>query len=418
MNAVDYITIYSMIAIWTLMLVNVLLTIGGFLYYQKMGRTDGHVAIDEYPFVSVLVPAHNESAVIARTVRSLLQFDYPMDRYEIIVINDNSTDNTRAVLEGIQAEHPDRQLVVVNTDNIVGGKGKSNALNIGLQVSKGSVLAIYDADNTPEVGALRILVVNLMADKSLAATIGKFRTRNRNANILTRFVNIETLVHQCMSQAGRSYYFKLCTIPGTNFVIHRSVIERMGGWDPKALAEDTEISFRIYRMGYLIKMIPQAVTWEQEPFALNIWLRQRTRWSVGNIYVLVNNFKYLFDRNAGRMRLDVAYYILMYILMLSALVCSDVIFFMGILGYLHVSLSGFSSLLWILASILFVINSSVALVHEKNEFSASSVFLCVLMLFSYCKLWIYVVLKGIYLSIKMAITKRQVKWYKTERSLD
>lgn len=50
--------------------------------------------IDEYPFVSIMVPAHNESVVIRRTVRALLNFDYPHDRYEIIVINDNSTDDT------------------------------------------------------------------------------------------------------------------------------------------------------------------------------------------------------------------------------------------------------------------------------------------------------------------------------------
>ena len=418
MSLADYITIYSMVVIWTLMAVNVALTIGGFLYYRKMGRTDGHIALAEYPFVSVLIPAHNESAVIARTIHAMLKFDYPEDRYEIIVINDNSTDKTREVLEGIQAKYPEKRLIVISTDNVVGGKGKSNALNIGLQVARGSVLGIYDADNTPEPQALRILVENLMADSSLAATIGKFRTRNRATNILTRFVNIETLVHQCMSQAGRMFFFKLCTIPGTNFVIHRSVIERMGGWNPNALAEDTEISFRIYHMGYRIKMIPQAVTWEQEPFAVNIWIKQRTRWAMGNIYVLVNNFKYLFDRGAGAMRVDVCYQALMYILMLSALVCSDLIFFMGILGYLHVALGGFSSLLWILATVLFTINSSVALVQEKNEFSASSVFLCVIMLFSYCKLWMFVVLKAMYLSVKSTVTKRQVKWYKTERSSD
>ncbi|HPJ03013.1 MAG TPA: glycosyltransferase [Candidatus Limiplasma sp.] len=418
MGAADYITIYAMATIWSLMFVNVVLTIGGFLYYQKAGKTDGHVQLKAYPFVSVLVPAHNEGVVISRTVQALLAFDYPQDRYEIIIISDNSTDNTRQVLEDMQEKYPDRRLIVVNTDTVVGGRGKSNALNIGAQVARGSVFAIYDADNTPEPQALRLLVENLMADDTLAATIGKFRTRNRNANVLTRFINIETLLYQCMNQAGRWFYFKICTIPGTNFAIRRSVVEQMGGWDPNALAEDTEISFRIYRMGYRIKMIPQAVTWEQEPFTVSIWFKQRTRWAVGNIYVLVNNFKFLFDRNAGKMRLDIFYYTLIYALMLSALAFSDIIFLLSILGYLHIALGGFSVLLWILASVLFVINAMVALSQEKNEFSASTTFLCLLMLFSYSKLWMLVVLKGIYLSVKMAYTKREVKWYKTERSAD
>ncbi len=76
-------------------------------------------------------------------------------------------------------------LIVINTDNIMGGKGKSNALNIALSVAKGTVIAIYDADNTPAPDALRILVENLMKDDKLGAVIGKFRTRNRNASLLT-----------------------------------------------------------------------------------------------------------------------------------------------------------------------------------------------------------------------------------------
>ena len=80
-----------------------------------------------------------------------------------------------------------------------------------------------------------------------------------------------------MAQAGRSQMFKLCTIPGTNFVIRREIIEAIGGGDEKALAEDTEISFRIYKMGYRIKFQPAAVTWEQEPQTVDVWFHQRTR---------------------------------------------------------------------------------------------------------------------------------------------
>ncbi len=418
MSAIDYLTLISLVCIWSIMAINVFLSIGGYLYYYKMGKTDGHVPLEEYPFVSVLVPAHNESTVIRRTAEALLRFDYPVDRYEIIVINDNSTDDTKEALTEVQRANPGRRLLVASTDNVVGGKGKSNALNIGYSLARGSVFAIYDADNTPEPQALRLLVENLMADPSLAAVIGKFRTRNKNANILTRFINLETLTHQCMNQAGRWFYFKLCTIPGTNFVIHRKIIEEIGGWDPHALSEDTEISFRIYQMGYRIRMIPQAVTWEQEPFRLNIWFKQRTRWAVGNLYVLANNIRYIFDRKAGRMRLDVIYYSLVYVLMLAALVSSDAIFLMGILGFANVSLGGLSPMLWVMACVLFVLNVMITLACEVNEFTAENALLSLLMLFSYAKLWVLVVLKAFYLSIKMAVTKKELKWYKTERSAD
>ena len=295
MSIADCLSLYAIAAIWGLMFLNIFLSIGGFIYMIKVNkqerlnftRQQGEKRnSSEYPMVSIMVPAHNESIVIRKTVLALLDFDYPKDRYEIIVINDNSSDCSADVLKEIQKKNPARKLIVINTDNIMGGKGKSNALNIALSVAKGTVIAIYDADNTPAPDALRILVENLMKDDKLGAVIGKFRTRNRNASLLTRFVNIETLAYQCMNQAGRYFFFKLCTIPGTNYVIRRNIIDEMGGWDTKALSEDTEISFRLYRMGYYIKFMPLAVTWEQEPQKLKQWFKQRTRWAkIGRAHV-------------------------------------------------------------------------------------------------------------------------------------
>lgn len=415
MSLADLLSLYSILAIWGLMFINIFLSIGGIIYMLKVNKTDGHIPLEEYPMVSVMVPAHNESIVIRRTVLALLNFDYPKERYEIIVINDNSTDNSAEVLKKIQEKFPSRKLIVINTDNKVGGKGKSNALNIALSVASGSVIAIYDADNTPAPNALRILVENLMSDDKLGAVIGKFRTRNRNASLLTRFVNIETLAYQCMNQAGRYFFFKLCTIPGTNFVIRRSIINQMGGWDTKALAEDTEISFRIYRMGYYIKFMPLAITWEQEPQKLKQWFKQRTRWAKGNIYVLFKNFKYVFDEEAGPMRLDAFYYALVYVLMLTSLICSDIIFVLGILGFCHVTLGGFSSLLWGMAILLFLLNVLLTLSVEKNEFNFESVLLILLMLFTYSKMWVFVVLNALLLSIQDKIYHKEVVWDKTER---
>lgn len=415
MTLADCLSLYSIIAIWSLMFINIFLSVGGFIYIYKIYKTDGHHALKEYPMVSVMVPAHNESIVIRKTVLALLNFDYPKERYEVIVINDNSSDNSAQVLSGIQAKYPDRKLIVLNTDNQLGGKGKSNALNIALSVASGSVIAIYDADNTPAPDALRILVENLVADDKLGAVIGKFRTRNRNASLLTRFVNIETLAYQCMNQAGRFYFFKLCTIPGTNYVIRRSIINQMGGWDTKALSEDTEISFRLYRMGYYIKFMPLAVTWEQEPQKLKQWFKQRTRWAKGNLYVLMKNFKYAFDKEAGPMRLDVFYYGLVYGLMLTSLICSDGIFILGILGLCHVTLGGFSTLLWGMAILLFVLNVLITLAVEKNEFSFESALLILLMLFTYSKMWVAVVINAAYLSVQDKIFHKEVVWDKTER---
>lgn len=415
MTFIDALSLYAIISIWLLMIMNAVLSIGGFIYYMKVEKQGRGKPLEEYPTVSILVPAHNEALVIVRTVRALLNMEYPVDRYEVIVINDNSTDDTAEKLEELQREFPDRRLIVISTGPEVGGKGKSNALNIGFSVSTGEVIAIYDADNTPESDALAILVENLMEDDKIGAVIGKFRTRNRKASLLSRFVNIETLAYQCMNQAGRYFFFKLCTIPGTNYVIRRKLIEEIGGWDTKALSEDTEISFRLYRMGYYIKQMPLAVTWEQEPHLLSVWFRQRTRWAKGNIYVLVKNMRYIFDPTAGPMRLDVIYYLIVYILMLSSLVISDYIFISGILGLVHVTLGGFSTLLWGMAILVFVFNMMLTLSTEKNEFTLNSALLVLLMLFTYAKLWVFVVLKALWLSFEDQVFHKEVKWDKTVR---
>ncbi|GAA0410283.1 glycosyltransferase [Paenibacillus motobuensis] len=415
MTVVDILMLIAVISIWSLLLVNVVLIIAGYLYYIANEKREVPPLPEEIPFVSLMVPAHNEGKVITQTVEALLALDYPQDRYEIIVINDNSSDNSSELLAKLQAKYNERNLIVINTDNITGGKGKSNALNIGFKQSRGEYIAIYDADNTPEKTALRYLVAEITHDKTLGAVIGKFRTRNRNASLLTRFINIETLSFQWMAQAGRWKLFKLCTIPGTNFIMRREIIEQIGGWDVKAIAEDTEISFRIYMMGYRIKFQPKSVTWEQEPQTLRVWFKQRTRWAKGNIYVIVKNLPLLFDRSARRIHFDLLYFLSIYFLLLTSLIMSDALLILYALGLVHTTIAGLSSFLWLLAIILFVTGTFITIITEKGEMRLSNLWIIMLMYISYCQLWMVVAANGLYNYFKDLIFKREVKWYKTER---
>ncbi|MHA6531789.1 glycosyltransferase family 2 protein [Paenibacillus sp. BAC0078] len=415
MTISDVLMVIAVICIWSLLLVNVALIIAGYLYYMKTEREAVPEIKGEHPFVTIMVPAHNEGVVISKTVESLLDLDYPHDRYEIIVINDNSSDNSAVLLGNIQSRFPQRNLIVINTDSVIGGKGKSNALNIGFARSKGELIAIYDADNTPEKPALRYLVAEIMQDSTLGAVIGKFRTRNRNASLLTRFINIETLSFQWMAQAGRWKLFKLCTIPGTNFIMRRSIVESIGGWDVKAIAEDTEISFRIYMMGYRIKFQPKSVTWEQEPQTVKVWFKQRTRWAKGNIYVIVKNIPLLFNKSAAKIRFDILYYLSIYFLLLISLVTSDLLLVLHAMGYVHTTIASLSGFLWLLAIILFVVGIFVTLTTEKGEMSLSNLWIIMLMYVSYCQLWMVVAAYGLYNYLKDVIFKREAKWYKTER---
>lgn len=415
MTTADILMLIAVICIWSLLLVNVGLIIAGYVYYMKTESRAVPEIKGEAPFVSIMIPAHNEGKVITQTVESMLALDYPHDRYEIIVINDNSSDDSSVLLGRLQDKYPDRNLIVINTDAVTGGKGKSNALNIGFSHSKGELIAIYDADNTPEKQALRYLVGEIMHDDTLGAVIGKFRTRNRDASLLTRFINVETLSFQWMAQAGRWQLFKLCTIPGTNFIMRRHIIEEIGGWDVRAIAEDTEISFRIYKMGYRIKFQPKAVTWEQEPQTVKVWFKQRTRWAKGNIYVIIKNIPLLFDRSARKIHFDLLYFLSIYFLLLTSLVMSDLLLIFHALGYTRTTIAGFSLFLWVLAIILFVTGTFITIITEKGEMRLSNLWIILLMYVSYCQMWMVVAAYGLYTYLKDLVFKREVKWYKTER---
>ncbi|MCA0825728.1 glycosyltransferase [Clostridioides difficile] len=414
LNVSEYLFVFSLFSIWSLLLINIILAMGGYIFYFK--NFDKEIKeIDEYPMISILVPAHNEAKVIGRTVESLLLLNYPKSKMELIVINDNSSDNSKEILENIKDRYNNYNFTIINTDSLTGGKGKSNALNIGYTISKGDFIAVYDADNTPDKNALRYLVQTIVMNDELGAVIGKFRTRNKNKNLLTKFINIETLSFQWMSQAGRWQLFNLCTIPGTNFILRRSIIEEIGGWDSKAIAEDTEISFRIYKLGYKIKLVPQSITWEQEPETVKVWIKQRTRWAKGNIYVLMKYIKNIFKQGRNKIVFDIAYFFSVYFLFLTSVIISDILFVLSISKLVEISIPINFFLIWILSYLLFIIEVSISLTIEKGEATIENIFIVAIMYFTYSQLWLFVAIKGMIEYLKDIIFKREVKWYKTER---
>src|SRR2546425_5650217 len=105
----------------------------------------------------------------------------------------------------MMANAPTPKLVTIRAAN--GPGGKARAVNEGLKAAQGDIIAVYDADNTPEPDALRLLVVQLLRHAELGAALGKFRTVNRRRNLLTRFINLETLAFQWITQAGRGDLF-------------------------------------------------------------------------------------------------------------------------------------------------------------------------------------------------------------------
>lgn len=406
----EFVYILVVAVIWLMLVYQVILTFGGYLYSRKrVGLGKQLIPTENLPFVSVLIPARNEEKVIKETVECMFALKYPENKIEIIVVNDGSNDKTQEILESIN----DKRLKVINIPVNESGKGKSRVLNLGLTCASGELLAVYDADNRPEPESLKILVNELVSSEGYVAAIGKFRTINKDRTNLTRFVNIESLSFQWIIQAGRSFLFDIAILPGTNFVIHKKVAIDAGGWDEHALTEDAELSERLYRDGWKIKFVPNAITWEQEPETIKVWLKQRERWVRGNNYVLKKVWK---DFNGFKSKIigtEFLSFSLMYYIFFFGMILSDIFFILGLLHFVNIRIEGPFLEIWIAAYMLFVSEIVLMLSRETNEDSIKNIIYAIFMYFTYCQLWLIVVSSAF---IKDFIKKEKMVWYKTERT--
>ena len=339
----------------------------------------------------------------------MLRLEYPREKLKIVVINDGSTDTTRDIINRFAAD--DTRVELFDVPRGQGGKGKSRALNLGVQHITSEIIAIYDADNTPDKDALRYLVAQLLLHKDLGAVIGKFRTVNKNATLLTRFINIETLSFQSMLQAGRWQMHNIATLPGTNFVVRTSIIRQLHGWDEEALTEDSELSIRIYEEGYKIKFIPYAITYEQEPQEWHVWIQQRMRWVRGNNYVINKFVHHIPQFKNRRLGFDLLYTLALYYVFFVAIVISDVLFIVSALKLVSIALPGPYTAVWMLAFVLYLAEILLTLSYDRED-SWRNLGLMVLMYFTYCQLWIYIVVRAWWSEYVM---KEKRIWAKTVR---
>jgi len=414
MRFVDILFLTGFWGIWIAVLYWTFLALGAFRCMRDARDAYGrfvNLARVDWPRVSILVPAHNEAEVIEPTIRAIAAMDYPSDRVEILVCNDGSTDRTAEILERLRGEFANLRPIHIPPGQ--GGKGKSRTLNTGLRQATGDIIAVYDADNTPEPLSLRALVDALLDDPALAAAVGKVRTRNRDASWLTRFINIEYIVHQWVFQGGRWRWFRLAMLSGTNYAIWARYLIAMGGFDEHSLVDDAEMTLRLFIAGGRVRWVPYAVTWEQEPERLGVWLHQRTRWARGNLYIC---WKFLpaamlYPYPIG---LELLNLLLTAVVLLPALAASDAVFALGRTGVAQTSVPGPFLYLWGLAYAVYV--TIVCLTVRIEEPEPRNYLLGALSYFTYAQLFIPVSALAIYETVRDALLGRRAHWVKTPRT--
>jgi cellulose synthase/poly-beta-1,6-N-acetylglucosamine synthase-like glycosyltransferase len=224
--------------------------------------------------VSVIVPAFNEAANIAGTVRSLVRNDYP--RLEVIVVDDGSTDGTAEVVERLRLP----RVSVVRQPNA----GKPVALNTGIRYAVGDVLVMVDGDTVFAADAVGRLIQPLR-DATVGAVSGNTKVANRTG-LLGRWQHLEYVMGFNLDRRMFDVARCMPTVPGAIGAFRRAVLRDVGGVSEQTLAEDTDLTIAVIRAGWRVVYEPAAVAWTEAPASLRQLWRQRYRWCYGTMQAM------------------------------------------------------------------------------------------------------------------------------------
>ncbi len=231
----------------------------------------------DLPFVSIIVPVKNEEKVVGRLLRALLNLRYPLDKMEIIVVNDGSSDKTGEICGHHAFRHR-----FVRVFNRAKSSTKAAALNFGVSHARGEIIVTFDADSLPEPDAL-LRAVQYFCDPAVAAVQGRICSINDGENMLTRFLSYEGAVQYEAYLRGKDRLSLFVGLAGTCQFIRRSALEEVGGWNEGSLSEDVELSLRLTDRDLVIKYASDVRTWEESPCTVQGLVAQRARWFRGNI---------------------------------------------------------------------------------------------------------------------------------------
>jgi cellulose synthase/poly-beta-1,6-N-acetylglucosamine synthase-like glycosyltransferase/peptidoglycan/xylan/chitin deacetylase (PgdA/CDA1 family) len=237
------------------------------------------------PGISVVVPAYNEEANIAASVRSLVDTTYP-GPVEVIVVDDGSTDRTAWIVHDLGL--PGVRLVCQEN------AGKPAALNAGIARARHDVLVLVDGDTVFQPDTLVRLVAPL-ADASVGAVSGNAKVANRGG-LLGRWQHIEYVIGFNLDRRMFDVLGCMPTVPGAIGAFRRAALASVGGVSRDTLAEDTDLTMAIQRAGWRVVYEETAVAWTEAPASLRQLWRQRYRWCYGTLQAMWKHRRALVER--------------------------------------------------------------------------------------------------------------------------
>ena len=215
----------------------------------------------EHPLVTVVVPCHNEGRDIADTVEYLLASTYP--NFDILLVNDGSSDETRQILDGLAAQHPEVRVI-----HFARNQGKAVALTTAALMTPAQYLCCIDADALLDPQAL----------SWLSTLLGRLQ--------VGEYSSIIGLIKRAQRTFGRIF-----TVSGVVACFRKAALHDVGYWSPDMLTEDIDVSWRLQIRHWDVRFEPKAQCWILAPETLRGLWQQRLRWSSGGIQVIMKNWR-------------------------------------------------------------------------------------------------------------------------------
>lgn len=227
-----------------------------------------------YPMVSIIVPCFNEGTVVQSSIRSLLDLDYP--NYEILVIDDGSTDDTFRKANQLAGKHPGgiEVRVIRKPDG-----GKSRALNLGIRSARGSIVLCMDGDSKLTRDTVREGVKHFL-DPTIAAVAGNVKVVNRE-NLISKLQALEYIEGLNMARKAQGFFRMVNIIPGPIGMFRKSALFEVGLYEHDTYAEDCDLTLKLLLAGFKVVYERRCVALTEAPEELLDLLKQRYRWTRG-----------------------------------------------------------------------------------------------------------------------------------------
>ncbi len=230
--------------------------------------------LHKFPSVSIIIPVLNEEDTISKTIKSVLALDYPKNKLEIIVVDDESTDGTVKEVEKFTTQGVK---LIRNTHK---GIGKGSALNAGICRASGELIATLDSDSFPEKTSLRRLA-SFFTDPSIMAVTAAVKVYSPKT-LLEKIQGVEYLFVM-LARRLSSFLDSVTVTPGPFSVFKKNVFKEVGLFDENNILEDQEMAYRIQSHNFKIVGSIAAEVYTQVPSTFSQLLRQRVRWNRGGI---------------------------------------------------------------------------------------------------------------------------------------